>query len=457
MAITALARSETRGGGAGTRPPPGHADLHARHAHADELRQGQHRTAGELLSAARLHRQPRFHHQDALVRRRTQQGRRRHRGGGQQPAGAGRVSARHPERHQGRHGRRQDARQHAALRRSGRAAARSGGHLPQRHARRLSGRAERQEDRLRRGRPPQDPAVSARPFPTCSWKKPGWARTSTSSIRTRCGRKPASEFSDIDWTREYAALADNPNIRKKRVSARRVLEEIAVTQGESGYPYLLFEGNANRANPIANVGSIKMSNLCSEILQPTLPSYFHAYGQEAKDRIGLDVSCNLAVAGDRTDHAQRRHRAGGQGGHRHARQRGPLDQRDRGAGRQAGQRRDALDRAGRDGPALVPGGQGTDLRQSRGAGIRGRVLRGGALPRPQGQHGDRQGHRLRVRGASRAAATSPASTSPSTWSATSCRRPPKSPRCSRATRCPPAPTGSSSSATSSSTAWPTRS
>ncbi|KQR22963.1 class 1b ribonucleoside-diphosphate reductase subunit alpha [Deinococcus sp. Leaf326] len=102
------------------------------------------------------------------------------------------------------------------------------------------------------------------------------------------------EFTDIDWTREYQTLADNPNIRKKRVSARRILEDIAVTQGESGYPYLLFEGNANRANPIPNVGSIKMSNLCSEILQPTLPSYFHPYGQESKDRVGLDVSCNLA-------------------------------------------------------------------------------------------------------------------------------------------------------------------
>jgi ribonucleoside-diphosphate reductase alpha chain len=102
------------------------------------------------------------------------------------------------------------------------------------------------------------------------------------------------EFTDIDWTREYQALVNNPNIRKKRVSARRVLEDIAVTQGESGYPYLLFEGHANRANPIPNVGSIKMSNLCSEILQPTIPSYFHPYGQESRDQIGLDVSCNLA-------------------------------------------------------------------------------------------------------------------------------------------------------------------
>lgn len=102
------------------------------------------------------------------------------------------------------------------------------------------------------------------------------------------------EFTSIDWTREYETLAANPRLRKKLVSPRRILEDIAVTQGESGYPYLLFEGNANRVNPIPNVGTIKMSNLCSEILQPTLPSTFHAYGQEEKDQVGLDVSCNLA-------------------------------------------------------------------------------------------------------------------------------------------------------------------
>ncbi len=84
-------------------------------------------------------------------------------------------------------------------------------------------------------------------------------------------RETGRTFSSIDWSTEYRALADNPNIRKTRVRARKVLEQIAITQGESGYPYLLFEGNANRANPIPEVGRITMSNLCSEILQPTQP------------------------------------------------------------------------------------------------------------------------------------------------------------------------------------------
>ncbi|WP_272975827.1 class 1b ribonucleoside-diphosphate reductase subunit alpha [Deinococcus geothermalis] len=101
-------------------------------------------------------------------------------------------------------------------------------------------------------------------------------------------------FTDIDWDTEYASIVENPNIRKRRVSARQLLQEIALTQGESGYPYLLFTGNANRANPVPNVGTVKMTNLCSEIMQPTLPSSFHPYGEEARDEIGLDVSCNLA-------------------------------------------------------------------------------------------------------------------------------------------------------------------
>lgn len=70
------------------------------------------------------------------------------------------------------------------------------------------------------------------------------------------------EFTDIDWTKEYETLADNPNIRKVRISARKLYEEIAITQGQSGYPYILYIDNANRANPIPNVGTIKMSNLC---------------------------------------------------------------------------------------------------------------------------------------------------------------------------------------------------
>ncbi len=45
----------------------------------------------------------------------------------------------------------------------------------------------------------------------------------------------------------------------------KIFQTLAEIQFESGYPYILFEDTANRANPIA--GRINMSNLCSEILQ----------------------------------------------------------------------------------------------------------------------------------------------------------------------------------------------
>lgn len=101
-------------------------------------------------------------------------------------------------------------------------------------------------------------------------------------------------FTSIDWDAEYDEIVANPDIRKKKVSARALAQEIALTQGESGYPYLMFEGNSNRANPVPNVGSIKMTNICVEIQQPTIPSFYASYNRQREDFIGMDVSCNLA-------------------------------------------------------------------------------------------------------------------------------------------------------------------
>ncbi|MFN6979103.1 MAG: ribonucleotide-diphosphate reductase subunit alpha, partial [Gemmobacter sp.] len=63
----------------------------------------------------------------------------------------------------------------------------------------------------------------------------------------------------------------------------------AEIQFESGYPYILFEDTANRANPVA--GRISMSNLCSEILQVNEPSCYHEDLSYA--HVGTDISCNL--------------------------------------------------------------------------------------------------------------------------------------------------------------------
>ncbi|MDI7059543.1 ribonucleotide-diphosphate reductase subunit alpha, partial [Pseudomonas aeruginosa] len=74
-------------------------------------------------------------------------------------------------------------------------------------------------------------------------------------------------------------------------NAREMLNLIAQTQLQSGYPYLMFKDNANRVHPNSNIGQIKMSNLCTEIFQLQETSIINDYGIE--DEIKRDISCNL--------------------------------------------------------------------------------------------------------------------------------------------------------------------
>ena len=96
---------------------------------------------------------------------------------------------------------------------------------------------------------------------------------------------------EIDFDTEYDALINNPAIRKERIDPRNLLERIAIVQLESGYPYIMFEGNVNKTHTLNNLGKVTFSNLCSEILQYSEVSEYTDYGEE--DRIGQDISCNL--------------------------------------------------------------------------------------------------------------------------------------------------------------------
>ncbi|MEB7824342.1 class 1b ribonucleoside-diphosphate reductase subunit alpha [Staphylococcus chromogenes] len=96
---------------------------------------------------------------------------------------------------------------------------------------------------------------------------------------------------DIDIDEYYDRLVENPNIMKKSKDAREMLNMIAQTQLQSGYPYLMFKDNANKVHPNANIGQIKMSNLCTEIFQLQETSIINDYGVE--DEIKRDISCNL--------------------------------------------------------------------------------------------------------------------------------------------------------------------
>ena len=96
-------------------------------------------------------------------------------------------------------------------------------------------------------------------------------------------------FSYVDITKEYDNLVANPAIEKTSVNARELEQEISRLQQESGYPYILNIDTANRTNPVD--GTIIMSNLCSEILQPQEASELNA--DLSYKEVGTDISCNL--------------------------------------------------------------------------------------------------------------------------------------------------------------------
>lgn len=96
---------------------------------------------------------------------------------------------------------------------------------------------------------------------------------------------------DMDIDAVYEELVANPNVRKRKINPRGLLTNIARTQFESGYPYLMYKSNANHAHALKNIGQIKQSNLCHEIMQLQETSTINDYGVE--DVIRRDINCNL--------------------------------------------------------------------------------------------------------------------------------------------------------------------
>lgn len=96
-------------------------------------------------------------------------------------------------------------------------------------------------------------------------------------------------FSYVDISKEYDKLVADPEIRKTKINARELENEISKLQQESGYPYIINIDTANRENPVR--GTITMSNLCSEILQIQEPSVIK--DNQEYDVLGTDISCNL--------------------------------------------------------------------------------------------------------------------------------------------------------------------
>lgn len=97
-------------------------------------------------------------------------------------------------------------------------------------------------------------------------------------------------LSRIKVTEKYREMVENPRIRKKKINARDFFQTIASLSFESGYPYVIFEDNVNKANNVD--GYINMSNLCVEIMQVSTDSVMNE--DLSYKKVGNDISCNLA-------------------------------------------------------------------------------------------------------------------------------------------------------------------
>jgi ribonucleoside-diphosphate reductase alpha chain len=99
------------------------------------------------------------------------------------------------------------------------------------------------------------------------------------------------QLDDMDIDQMYGKLVRNKNVKRKTMNAREMLTKIAMTQMESGYPYMMFKSNANKYHALKNIGQIKQSNLCTEIFQLAEESIINDYG--VGDEINRDINCNL--------------------------------------------------------------------------------------------------------------------------------------------------------------------
>lgn len=75
------------------------------------------------------------------------------------------------------------------------------------------------------------------------------------------------EFKDV--YKQAVTLFKDGKLIGEEVDAEKLMTEIYISQIETGMPYMGFKDNINRVNPQSNLGVIKSSNLCHEIVQYT--------------------------------------------------------------------------------------------------------------------------------------------------------------------------------------------
>lgn len=80
------------------------------------------------------------------------------------------------------------------------------------------------------------------------------------------------------WGEEFKALYEKyeaqttPKIVRKSIKARKLWQAILEAQTETGVPYMLYKDACNRKSNQQNLGTIRCSNLCTEIIEFTSPN-----------------------------------------------------------------------------------------------------------------------------------------------------------------------------------------
>jgi ribonucleoside-diphosphate reductase alpha chain len=77
-----------------------------------------------------------------------------------------------------------------------------------------------------------------------------------------------------EFEKRYIELENDDDIIKEHVKAKVLWKKILTSYFETGLPFLCFKDNANRANPNDHYGTIRSSNLCTEIFQNTNPNTY---------------------------------------------------------------------------------------------------------------------------------------------------------------------------------------
>lgn len=87
-----------------------------------------------------------------------------------------------------------------------------------------------------------------------------------------------------EFEKAYLAAEQNPKLVTRVVKARDVLRKICASQVNCGLPYVMFKDHVNRKSNHMNIGTIRGSNLCSEIVQ-----------RSDKDNVAVCILASISI------------------------------------------------------------------------------------------------------------------------------------------------------------------